>query len=393
LTTVDNVADFWDGSEVQRFLNTVLVQDALIKAGLNQARVAEKLQVSREAVSKWLTGESFPSPDKLLRLGVLLGLAFEQLVVRPAAGAVPVVFFREKANRKTRAEHLDNARGTGELLKRLVKYLPTRELTRPPTLKEPTTDYDYVQRVAAQLRVEMHLETKEVINFTDLIGKFNQLQAVIVPVLWGEQQHHGNALNIFLPDSETTWVFLNLDSNIVDFKFWMAHELGHSLAPQLTGDRGEDFADNFAEALLFPESHATRLRDALRGLRSIGTRITRIREEAKRHMISPYTIGRAIENCEKAHALPQTDFGRNSGFMGAVTNFVKDHQTVSQSELKQLPPEPKAYAAVARAVFGSPFFEALAQFCRQEQGAEHFIHRVLGLSLVDSKGLAAELTR
>jgi hypothetical protein len=45
--------------------------------------------------------------------------------------------------------------------------------------------------------------------------------AVLVPVLWGAREHHGNALNIYLPDSQTTWVFVNLDSNIVDFKFWM----------------------------------------------------------------------------------------------------------------------------------------------------------------------------
>jgi len=140
---------------VQKILNRSALQDALIKAGLNQSGLAEKLKVSREAVSKWLAGESFPQPDKLLRMGMLLGLAFEQLVTLPPAAAVPLVSFRKKSHRKTKDEHLDNARETGELLKRLVKYLPKQELTRPPTLKEPTSDYTYVQAVAAQFVLQV----------------------------------------------------------------------------------------------------------------------------------------------------------------------------------------------------------------------------------------------
>lgn len=378
---------------MQKNLNISLIQDSLVKAGLNQSGLAEKLKVSREAVSKWLAGKSFPQPDKLLRLGMLLGLAFEQLVVRPPADAVPVVMFRKKANRKTKDEHFDNARETGELLKRLVKYLPKQELTHPPTLKDPTSNYDYVQKIAAQVRAEMGLEHKAVLDFRDLIGKFNQLHAVIVPALWGARQHHGNALNIYLPDSQTTWVFLNLDSSIVDFKFWMAHELGHSLAPELTDDAGEDFADSFAQVLLFPESHAAKLRAELLTIRSVPSRVARIRDEAKQHVISPYTIRLAIQAYEQARGLPKTDLGDVGTFMASVTNFVKSCQTVSQIVFKQPPPEPKAYAAVARSTFDSPFFEALRNFSKHEQGAEHFIHGVLGVSLTDAKALSGELAK
>jgi transcriptional regulator with XRE-family HTH domain len=391
LTKVDRHSVVHHFAAVQKILNLPALRDALIKAGLNQSGLAEKLKVSREAVSKWLTGEAFPQPDKLLRMGMLLGLAFEQLVTLPPAAAVPVVSFRKKSHRKTKDGHLDNARETGELLKRLVAYLPSRELTHPPTLKDPTDDYTYVQAVAAQVRQEMGLEKKEVIDFKDLINKFNQLQAVIIPVLWGERQHHGNALNIFLPDSQTTWVFLNLDSSIVDFKFWMAHELGHSLAPELVNDEGEDFADRFAQALLFPESHAARLREELQPIRGVGARVERVRKEAARHVISPYTIRLALAAYETARQLPATDLGELGKFMGAVMNFVKSCTTVSLALFKQLPPEPKAYVAVARSAFDSPFFEALAEFCKHEEGAEAFLHRVLGVSLADAKGLAKEL--
>ena len=362
-------------------LNLQALTTALSRAGLSPAKLAERLDVSREAVSKWVHGESVPQPDKLLRLGMILGLKFEELVVTTLPEAVPLVSFRRKAARKTRDIHLDNARETGELLKRLVKYLPDVRLTQAPVLKEPRNDYDYVQKVAADVRKEMGLEGKAVTDFRDLIEKFNRLHAVIVPVLWGDTQHHGNALNIHLPDSGTTWVFLNLDSNGIDFKFWMAHELGHALAPSLTGEAGEDFADAFAQALLFPDDGASRLRGNLLPLTNVARRVNAIHEEAKKHLISPYTIRMAIEAYEEAKGLDPLDLGDEGPFMGAVKNLCQGYKTLTQALFGKDKPEPMVYAAAGREVFSSPFFEALAPFCKAEQGAEHFIHQVLGFIL------------
>jgi transcriptional regulator with XRE-family HTH domain len=374
-----------------RSLNLRAFGEGLARAGLNQSQLAQRLGVSREAVSKWGKGESVPQPDKLLRLGTGLGLRFEELCVLPVPEAVPIVSFRRKAARKTRDEHVDKARETGELLKRLVPYLPEPRLTQAPVLKEPRRDYGYVQTVAADVRREMRLERKTVTDFKDLIEKFNRLHAVLVPALWGGQQNHGNALNIHLPDSGTTWVFLNLDSNGVDFKFWMAHELGHALAPTLAGEEAEDFADAFAQALLFPAEQADGLRTTLASLPGVGARVNRIREEARQHLISPLTIRRAIEGYEDAKGMERLDLGQEAPFMGAVRNFGKDFQTISEALFGKGVPEPKAYAASARKTFKSPFFEALAGYCKAEPDAEHFVHQTLGLPLADSKALCEAL--
>ena len=270
-------------SRMNKSLNLIRLEDALIRAGMNQSALAAKLGVSREAVSNWFRGESFPQPDKLVRIGMAVGLGFDELVVipPPAPETVPVVTFRKKGNRKTRDEHLDHARETGELLKRLVPYLPEQDLTQPPILKDPCNDYAYIQRVAALTRKEMGLERKKVVKVIDLIGKFNELHAVVVPVLWGAREQHGNALNVYLPDSRTLWIFLNLDSNAIDFKFWMAHELGHALAPAYGGEDGEDFADGFAQAFLYPKTHVEGLWPDLVREQTVANRIERIRDEAR----------------------------------------------------------------------------------------------------------------
>lgn len=371
-------------------LNLPVIKARLPQVGLSPAKLAKSLGVSREAVSKWLHGESLPQPDKLLRLGITLGLKFDELVVTTVPAAVPIVSFRRKAGRKTRDMHLDKARETGELLKDLVKYLPDTRLAQAPVLKEPRMDYDYIQRVADDVRQEMGLASKEVIDFKDLIEKFNRLHAIIIPVLWGERQHHGNALNIHLPDSETTWVYLNLDSNLLDFKFWMAHELGHALAPTLDGDVGEDFADAFAQALLFPESDVVALRPRLQGLATVALRLQVINKAAAKHVVSPYTIRRAIMTYEIEHESTPINLGPEGKFMAIATNFKKQFKTVTQLLFKDTIPEPSDYMGSARSVFGSAFFEALASYCQQEDGAEAYLHQVLGVSLADAKALIAE---
>lgn len=372
-------------------LNVPAVKQALLKAGMDQTELAQHLGVTRASVSKWLLGKSVPQPDKLLSIGMLLGMAFEQLVELSIPQAVPIVSFRRKAAKVTKDEDLEKARAKGELLKRLVKYVPDIPLAEPPVLTDPSCAYDYVQRVVSDVRKEMGLKDK--IVFKDLIDKFNRLHAVIIPVLWGAREQHGNALNIHLPDSKTTWVYLNLDSKLVDFKFWMAHELGHSLAPTL-GDgceEGELFAEAFAQALLFPESEAHRMRDKLASLNTVGLRINVIKAEAERLLISPLTIRLSIESFERARGLEPMDIGNMNPFMGAVKNFSKGFPTVTASIFNTDVPKPSDYIACARKEFGSSFFEALAAYCKAEEGSEHYIRQILDLPLADAKALSGEL--
>ena len=49
-------------------------------AGLTQADVAAKLNVSRQAVSRWESGQSKPSTERLLALGELYSVSIDQLL-------------------------------------------------------------------------------------------------------------------------------------------------------------------------------------------------------------------------------------------------------------------------------------------------------------------------
>ena len=54
--------------------------------GLSQEDLANKLNVTRQTVSKWETGDSTPDMEKLTALGELFGISLDELVL----GKVPV---------------------------------------------------------------------------------------------------------------------------------------------------------------------------------------------------------------------------------------------------------------------------------------------------------------
>ena len=64
--------------------------------GLTQADVAAKMNVSRQAVSRWESGQSKPSTERLLALGELYGVSIDQLLTqenKPSAKVAEIVFF------------------------------------------------------------------------------------------------------------------------------------------------------------------------------------------------------------------------------------------------------------------------------------------------------------
>lgn len=72
------------------------------RRGMSQGDVADALEVSRQSVSKWETGQSVPDLDKIIRLADLFGVTVDELVregERPAPPEPPeprVVYIKEE---------------------------------------------------------------------------------------------------------------------------------------------------------------------------------------------------------------------------------------------------------------------------------------------------------
>lgn len=376
---------------MEKQLNIKRIVEALDELGLNQARLAKDLGVSRTIVSSWFKGRKFPRPAKLLKLGVALGLPFQDMVKKSVTATEPMVAFRKKGRRKTTDAHITNAKEMGSLLELLVPYLPFDGLFQAPVLKEPRLEYSYIQKAASRIRSEIGAKNSVPIDFEQLIKKLNEFEVVLIPVFHGQKEHHENALHIYLPNSKTTWIYLNLDSNIHDFKFWMAHELGHVLSPSLTGESAEDFADTFAQALLFPRDQAKAAYKALKRLRSTRTRIKHILNLTDSFIISPITIYMAINGyaIEKEIDI----FELEPDIYAATTSLNKRYLNVSETLNQSEAFTASEYIQLSKRLFHSPFFETLRVYLSENEKPAGFIQVLLDTSILDAKEIHAELVR
>ena len=380
-----------NGRAPNKRLNLKRINLQLEKLGLTQAQVSSELAVSREAVSKWLKNRKFPRPDKLLRLAGLLQLSFDEIVTKIEAVDDPVVAFRKKGSHKISRDYIQDAKFKGSLLEKLVPYLPFDSFSRPPSLINPKSDYEYVQRVAKGIREDIGALEHSEIHFRSLISFFNKYHAVIIPVFWGNIQQHENALHIYLPKTMTTWIYLNLDSKIHDFKFWMAHELGHVKSPDLKEDMAEDFADAFAGALLVDEETARKQYVNLRRLGTIPKQINRLKQIARALVVSPITVYYEINKYAEHAKKPKIELETNQEIFKATSNFGKEYPTISQELFENRKPTPSEYISCPKKTFDSPFFDALRAFLKDNKKPAGFIQSVLNLPLADAQLLYEEL--
>lgn len=381
---------------MEKQLNRDTLEQSCTERGLSQSDVAEKLGLSRQAVSKWFTGKSFPRPGELLKLGRLLGLRHDELVTRSMEINEPLVAFRKRANCKTTDRHIARAQEMGQLLGPLVDYLEFDRFIGPPSLKNPSIEFRYLQDLVAKLRREMDIGEAAPVGFGNLIGLFHQYQAVIIPVLWGKKSKHENALHLHLPDSQTTWIYLNLDVEVHDFKFWMVHELGHVLTIDLLREdkieEAENFADAFAGAFLFPQPAAAEAYLAYRKQRVDAGRIRLLCDYAQKHTISPNSVYLEIRNYARAHGKDFLEV-ETSALHTAIFNFNNRYRSLAESLFDGAEPSADQFMRVAKERFGTEFFNAFARYVREKEPSASGIASILGINPMDARAFREALTQ
>lgn len=376
---------------MHKVIHSAAVRSALTTKGWDQKRLAQEMGVSAQAVTNWLKGADFPRPPTLLKLASLLALGFDELVESNPVDQ-PVIAFRKRGGTKTTAEHVLRARAIGALLKPLVAYLPQRQSLRTQ-ITDSSLDYDSLQGAAAAVRARLGIGLQAVLSYEHLISQFAENDAVIVPVMWGAKKTHENALHILLPADRVTFIYLNLDTHLEDFKFWMAHELAHVLTPNLAGeDHWEDFADAFAGALLFPRELAHRAYADAAGRGTPNAMIQALHAHARQHMISLFSVYNEVAKYALASGLRALPLDEKSVHAARNSDGVRG-ELVSATLFSPQPPEPAVYIAAAHSVFKSVFFPALQALLRERETGPGYLQQILDTSLPDARALHEELTR
>lgn len=374
---------------MNKALSAAAVKRALQTRGWTQKQLALELGVTAQAVTHWMKGDDFPRPDKLLKLATVLALGFSELVECATEG-LPVIAFRKKGSTKTTDAHIQKAMVMGTLLKPLVPFLPEMRSLRAH-LASPTTRFETLQAIAAEIRMRIGLGAQAELSYEHLIDQFIENGAIIVPVMWGEKQSHRNALHILLPQEQVTFIFLNLDTRIEDFKFWMAHELAHVYTPELAGsEEGEDFADALAGALLFPKVLAGKAYSDVSQQGTIECEIRELKHWAQAHRISPFSVFCEINRFATAHGLPKLRCKASN------IHDLRDTERgrlVSEALFDPLPAEPASYITSAHTMFRSTFFIAAQRMIKEEGTGPGYLQQAMDIPLADAIALHEELSR
>jgi len=366
-------------------LNISAITSAAEKNGLNQTDISKALGVTRQIISQWFKGEKFPKPLHLIKLGKILGLDFAEIVEIKEDETDPQIAFRKKGNTKIYEEHISKAKEMGIVLEQLSEYLPFDGLSTPPVLIDPKIDYEYINKVADSVRNKMGKTTKDVINFSDLINLFVEMKAVLVPVLWGEQKNHCNALHIYLPKKSTTWVYLNLDVKIHDFKFWMAHELAHTKAAKLKGDEAEDFADQFAEALLLSQEQTEAIYNKIKDAPFFQQK-EYISKCASNMVLSPSIIGCRLNRYAEYSGQEKLKINQHA----LAADFNKNFELVSEKILGSAI-DSRHYIEKCKEVFKTPFYNTLKEYLLDKSKSAPVISEIMNVSIQDAYGIYAAL--
>jgi transcriptional regulator with XRE-family HTH domain len=366
---------------MQKALNTDLIKERLSEYGYNQNKLSKELNVSREAVSQWMKNKTLPRPAKLLQLGKLLRLSYYDLVSIDKS-LEPKIAFRKQGSAKTTETHIKRAKEMGYALEQLVEFLPSEMMIKPPALANPINEYSYIQKAAKLVRDKINISNYKV-EFSEIIDTLNQFKAILIPVLLGSRKYHENALHIYLPASATTWIYINLDTKILDFKFWLTHELGHVLTPNLKNKEAEDFADSFAGALLFPGDLAEAKYSELKIKRSDRQKITCLMETAKDLVVSPITIYKEVNKYAKESNLEKIDL--EAVLYAATTNFTKDYKLISEILCETEKPEVNKYIQVSEEFFHTIFFDLLRQYHKNRGVTLSYVRNIINLPITDAK--------
>lgn len=197
-------------------------------------------------------------------------------------------------------------------------------------------------------------------------------------------------MHIRLPAEDVTFIFVNLDTRIEDFKFWMAHELAHVYTPDLTGTlEGEDYADAFAGSLLFPPACAEIAYHEACKQPTEAAEIRVLQDHAHHHEISLNTVYRRVKAYAAFEKLPTPRAAERAIHMARNS---RSGPLVSEALFDPLPPDARHYIAASENIFRSDFFHAVKQMILDKGTGPGYLQQVLDFSVGDAQALHEELT-
>jgi transcriptional regulator with XRE-family HTH domain len=368
---------------IKQRLNRSRINEKLKSSGLNQSDIAKELDISRESVSKWFSEDSFPRPRHLLALGNFLDLDYSEVVIEEPDENEPVYAFRKVHDTVHSEEDFEKVKEIGYSLEKLIPFIKLNSFKT--TLSNPKNNIPYISDIVKVFKSKFNIKST-LIEFEEIQKIFTGCNAFVIPVLWGESENKTNGVHIHLPESMTDWIYINLDSFINDYKFWMIHELSHLISSEIKDElESESFADNFAAEFLFPLNEAEVL---VKSLKSFNTEdiLPRLFDKAVELIISPYTIYKQVNKYLLSINHELIDIPK---IVDTFKEYLPDNKNITLAEhfFNKKLPEPEEFVNLIEKYFSKDFINALKSYSINERFSVGFVQNIFHISLLDAKSI------
>jgi transcriptional regulator with XRE-family HTH domain len=230
-------------------MNIPAIKAAMLLVGVNQAYLADKCGVSREAVSKWLAGEATPRPNKIKLLSEILGMKVADMF--PAKDVLAMPAIPADASRTATRADMEALQDLGYRLRELEPFVPHSPVFEPRSLTAPSLEPEYLKTVAAQAKRSIDREVDSPLSTRDLIMLNQMAGTSLLPAPWkGDRPGQQHTLRITMPSRKGLWLMFGGNTLMRDLNVNLAHTLGIRYARHaLQGDAAEAFAQALAQAL------------------------------------------------------------------------------------------------------------------------------------------------
>jgi DNA-binding XRE family transcriptional regulator len=353
-------------------LNIEKIQQAMLNLALDQSKLANRIGVSKQAISAWLKNNKLPEPLHLLKLAEILHLNVQDIYLQESAF---VHNFKLPGRTKQKDLHNQVAKDLGTSLQCLLPIIENDFPHNRIILRAPQNEYNYIQIAADSIRTNL-CKSQQIINENDIFEYIkNTLNTVVIPVLWGDKDKLCEALHISFKNIQ--FLYINLNSKEQDLKFWLLHEMAHLLSPTINENDKEQFANKLAGSILFSKDQAEQKYNKLKRLNK-REQFSLVIDKATELEIDPYTI-----------ILQINQFAEDSGLEDLGIDVKNLYRYYQQEPSYICDPNIELdihqYFQISKTKFKTKFFNYLKEYLlNEEEVKSNFVMRLLNVPFADA---------
>ena len=232
-------------------LNLSLIRAQMAKLGLSQSDLADICEVSREAVSNWLSGEAYPRPRYLRKLANALMASVEMLTISAPTGASEVVWLSAQGIVRPNSPLHHTYRNIGEdfagQLRALRAYLPTEMFSKRHLLRVDTSP-EFLGYVAETVSWT-HGTGIASVELERLLMLHKKFGSVLVPVTWEHTGWEHSGAVVSLTETNQFFVYVDMHNSAAGLNRTLAEALGLCYAWTAPPSARQAFAIAFADQL------------------------------------------------------------------------------------------------------------------------------------------------